>query len=109
VQVPVTTNNAFTTGSLASHTNILAAGLLGIPIFGLIGFLRGRKTFFKLLTILVVCTAAFQVLGCGGSFQQKTVSSQGGTTPPGIYYLQVQGTGSDGNQYQSVLQVNVTL
>lgn len=114
VTVTVTTNGNFTpkTAALANHSNIFAAGLLGIPILGLIGLIRGRKalhnSIFRLVAIFAVCFAAFQTLGCGGSFTQ-TATVQGGTTPPGVYYVLVQATGSDGNTYQAVIQVDVTL
>jgi hypothetical protein len=110
--VTVSTTGTSTAG-IASHTNFLLAGLFGIPVFGLIGFLRGRRTFgsaiFRLVAIFTICIAALQVLGCSGSFQRSTTTGTNLTTPPGTYFIQVQGTGSDGNKYQAVLQVNVTL
>ena len=122
-QFPQVTVNVFTDGThltagLASHTSLYLAGLLGIPIFGLIGLLRGRKSpgsaIFRLVAIFAICAAAFQVLGCGGSFKKPTTTGGGGKTPPGVYYLLIQGAaGKDasGNPitYDAVLQVNITL
>ena len=118
ITVTVTTSGAFSS-SMATPPNVnplprlLAAGLFGLPLFGLIGLLRGRKsvklTIFRLLAILAISVAAFQTMGCGGSFKSTSTTVQGGTTPPGTYYLLIQGTGSDNNIYQSVLQVQVTL
>jgi hypothetical protein len=110
VTVTITTTGT-TTASVAHHTDIWLSGLLGIPIFGLMGLLRGRKSpksiFFRLIAILAICTAVYGVTGCGGSFQRPP--SSGGQTPPGAYTLTIMGTGSDGNTYQAILQVNITL
>ncbi|MGA7342205.1 MAG: Ig-like domain repeat protein [Terracidiphilus sp.] len=112
VPVTVTTNNTIPTAGLVRHTTLLVAGLLGIPFFGLFGLLRGRRrlgaALFRLVAILGVSFAAFQTLGCGGSFHSAGTNLTGGTTPAGVYYLLVEGTGSDGNVYEAVLQVDVT-
>ena len=109
--VTVTTGGTGTAMGRVSHTGLLAAGLFGIPIFGLVGLLRGRKStsviFFRLLAIAAVYAAALQVSGCGYSLKKPATS--GGQTPPGAYSIQIQGTGSDGLPYQAVLQINVTL
>jgi len=59
----------------------------------------------------VVCMVAFQALGCGGSFKTlpENSSGGGGKTPPGVYKILVEGTGSDGQTYEAVLQLNVQL
>jgi len=107
-----------TGGTLASnarHTNLWVAGLLGLPFFGLVGLIGGRKSsrsvFFRLMVIAVVCMVAFQALGCGGSFKTlpENSSGGGGKTPPGVYKILVEGTGSDGQTYEAVLQLNVQL
>ncbi|MGH9590388.1 MAG: beta strand repeat-containing protein [Terracidiphilus sp.] len=107
-----------TGGALASnarHTNLWVAGLLGLPFFGLVGLIGGRKSsrsvFFRLMVIAVVCMVAFQALGCGGSFKTLPGNSSGGggKTPPGVYKILVVGTGSDGQTYEAVLQLNVQL
>ena len=101
------------TAALATHTNLWLAGLMGLPIFGLMGLIRGRKSresvFFRLMVILVMCMVAFQAVGCGGSFNTQTTGTGGGKTPPGVYKVLVAGTGSDGQTYQAVLQLNVQL
>ena len=102
-----------------SGTNAAAAGAsgglllaLGIPLFGLLGLVRGRRSLrqamLRMLGLAILSVAAIQAIGCSGSFTQTTAPVVG-QTPPGNYYLLIQGTGSDGNTYDSVLQVNVTL
>jgi hypothetical protein len=102
-----------TKAALAKPPSFLFAGLFGIPAFALLGLLRGRKStrsaILRLMAILVICAAALQVVGCSGSFTNSNTTGTNLSTPPGTYYLQVQGTGTDGNKYQSVIQLNVTL
>jgi len=50
-----------------------------------------------------------QFLGCGGNFKTTTPAPSGGKTPPGSYYLLIEGAGTDHHQYQAVLKVVVTL
>jgi hypothetical protein len=108
----ITAMNTRESGS--SHSGLLVAGLFGIPIFGLLGILRGRKgirsDIFRLAVLLAIGIAAMQAMGCGGSFTPNgsTTTSSKGTTPPGTYYLLVQGT-SGGTSYDAVLQVVVTV
>ncbi|HUB00638.1 MAG TPA: Ig-like domain repeat protein [Terracidiphilus sp.] len=119
VTVTVTTNGALSSAMAPlppagpAFPRLLAAGLLGLPLFGLIGLVRGRKSvrlsLFRMLAFLAIAVAAFQTIGCGGSFKSTATTVQGGTTPPGTYFLMIQGTGSDNNTYQAVLQVQVTL
>ncbi|HEV2136436.1 MAG TPA: right-handed parallel beta-helix repeat-containing protein [Terracidiphilus sp.] len=106
------TNTAAVTGR---QTNLWLAGLLGLPLFGLMGMIRGRKSrdsvFFRLLVVAVICVVAFQAIGCGGSFNSSLKSGTQGTvtTPPGVYNVLVVGSGSDGGTYRAVLQLNVQL
>ncbi|HEX8712385.1 MAG TPA: Ig-like domain-containing protein, partial [Terracidiphilus sp.] len=118
VSVTVTVNTGGSSGTstaaIARHTNLWLAGLLGLPIFGLMGLVRGRKSprsvFFRFMAIVVICAAGFQAIGCGGSFvTQPSNAGSGGKTPPGVYKVLVAGTGSDGQTYQAVLQLNVQL
>ena len=114
--VTVTTNGTIAAASRPVGANdrpaLLVAGVLGIPLFGLIGVVRRRKgksAFFTLLAFAALAVAALQTMGCGGSFHSTPTPISGGTTPPGAYFLLVQGTGSDGNTYTSVLQLDVEL
>ena len=115
VAVTVDTGNSSTTttAAVSRDTNLWLGGLLGLPLFGLMGLIRGRKSprsvFFRLIAIVVICFAAFQVMGCGGSFATQPTNSGGGKTPPGVYKVLVVGTGSDGQIYEAVLQLNVQL
>jgi len=61
-----------------------------------------------MLAIVAVSIAAWQVMGCGGSFHGSGTTN-GGKTPPGVYEILVDGTGSDGNTYQAVIKLTVTL
>ncbi len=112
--VTVTTNNTIAAVKPLDVGNrrplLLVAGFL-LPLFGLIGVRRKSfgATFFRMIAIAAIGIAAFQSLGCGGSYHSSNTVVSGGTTPPGTYYLLVQGTGSDGKNYQAVLQVNVNL
>jgi hypothetical protein len=113
ITVTVGTGGTTTTAATAQHTNLWLAGLLGLPFFGLIGLISGRKSqksvFFRLMVIAVICVMAFQAVGCGGSFNTQTTGTGGGKTPPGAYKVLVVGTGTDGQTYQAVLQLNVQL
>jgi large repetitive protein len=104
---------AGSTSSLDQHSTLFFAGLLGLPLFGLFGLLGGRKStrtiFLRLLAIVAISLAGWQISGCGGSFHASTSATKGGQTPPGAYYVLVTGTGSDGNSYEAVIQLNVTL
>jgi hypothetical protein len=94
------------------HSPLLVAGVFGIPFFGLVGFLRRRSaklSVFRIIAFAAIGFAALQGMGCGGSYHTSTTQVSGGTTPPGVYYLQVQGTGSDHNTYSAVLQLDVQL
>jgi hypothetical protein len=115
--VTITTNGTIATATPMKVGNrgsaILVAGLFTLPFFGLMGILRGRKSLganlFRLIAIAAIGIAAMHTIGCGGGYNGSSTAVTGGTTPPGIYYLEIQGTGSDGNNYQTVLQVNVNL
>lgn len=118
----VTTTVTVTTNNVIAATKpleigkqrplLLVAGFL-LPLFGLMGIRRGRRSvgamFLRMLLIAAIGIAGFQTLGCGGSYHSDTAGVNGGTTPPGLYYILIQATGSDGNNYQAVLQVNVNL
>jgi hypothetical protein len=110
--VTVSTSGTTTTGSLDHHSNFLFAGLFAIPIFALLGFGRRRNSIrsilLRLTVIFALAAAAYQVTGCGGSFERPAVTN--GQTPAGQYFLLIQGTGTPGNgTYQAVLELNVTL
>ncbi|HEV2278375.1 MAG TPA: Ig-like domain-containing protein, partial [Acidobacteriaceae bacterium] len=111
-----TSGSTTTTAANGRHTDLWMAGLVGLPFFGLLGLIGGRKSsrsvFFRLVVIAVICVVAFQAIGCGGSFKTLPANSSGsggGKTPPGVYNVLVVGTGSDGQIYQAVLQLNVQL
>ena len=115
--VTINTNGAIS--STASRLNpgtgrssVLIAGVLGIPFLGLIGFLRRRALrtgLLSLLALIALGVALLQTMGCGGSYHSSPTQVSGGTTPPGVYYILIQGTGSDGNVYSAVLQLDVEL
>lgn len=90
---------------------IVAASLLGIPILALLGFApagnSSRKIFLRYLGIVIAIVVILQGIGCGGGSLNPPTSNTG-LTPPGSYDILVQGTGSDNQEYQAVIQVNVT-
>lgn len=111
VAVTVTTSGTTTAHLRNDRTTIVMAGLAGVPLLLLLGLMPGGKSSRKLLLrFMVVVFAVVMVLqgtGCGGgSF--KAPPSTSGQTPPGSYNILVQGTGTDGQVYQAVIQVNVT-
>ncbi|MGC2503405.1 MAG: Ig-like domain repeat protein [Silvibacterium sp.] len=110
--VTVTINTGgTTTARLEDHTNVYVAGLLGIPILALLGYVPGgkssRKILLRFLGIAFVLVTMLQTIGCGGGAFTKPPSVNG-LTPPGSYNVLVQGTGSDNQMYEAVVQVNVT-
>lgn len=115
--VPVTvtiSTGSTTTARLSDHSDksmIVAAGMLGIPILALLGFMpdgkSSRKILARYLGIVFVLVLLAQASGCGGgSFTAPP--SVTGLTPPGSYNILIQGTGTDNQVYQAVVQVNVT-
>jgi hypothetical protein len=110
--VTVTTSGTLSTAAVDRHSDVLIAGVFGLPFLGLLGLAGGkrtRKAFYQLLVLFAFGVAALQTMGCGGSFHSSTTTVSGGTTPPGVYYLLVEGTGSDGKTYEAVLPVDVTV
>ena len=114
VSVTVNTNGA-TTAKLDEKGmggTIVVAGLLGIPILVLLGFMPGgkssRKIFLRYLAIAFVLVTVLQGVGCGGGSFTRQNNSTINTTPVGQYYLLVQGKGTDGNTYEAVLNLAVT-
>lgn len=96
----------------SGRTAVLVAGVFGLPLFGLLGILRGRRSlrsvFLSLIAFLAFFAAGWQMMGCGGSFTGSTTTT-GGQTPPGSYDILVEGTGSDGNTYRAVIVLDVEL
>jgi hypothetical protein len=110
VTVAVSTGAATSARVDNSRTAVALAGLFGVPILVLLGFMPGpksRKVFFRYLGIVIAAAVLFTGTGCGGgSFTAPP--SVSGQTPPGSYNILVQGTGTDKQTYQAVIQVNVT-
>ena len=103
------------TAAIDRHTTLLVAGVLGLPLFGLLGLIRGRRSlksvFLSLFALLALYGSVLQMSGCGGSFTSTTTTTSHGTTPPGTYYFRIQGTGTSGQhaQYEAVVVVEVHL
>jgi len=111
IPVTITTNSPITTGGLSAQRGFLPI-LFGLTLVGLLGLLRRKATrvgFFRVIILFAVGAGLLQTVGCGGSFSVKTTTVQGGTTPPGSYQLLIEATGSDGNTYSAVLELQVTL
>jgi hypothetical protein len=111
IPVTITTNSPITTGGLSALRGFLPL-LFGLTLVGLLGLMRRkaiRVGIFRVIILLAVGAGLLQTIGCGGSFSVKTTTVQGGTTPPGSYQLLIEATGSDGNTYSAVLNLQVTL
>ena len=112
VVVTISTGTTTAMAQPAGDSTLMVAGVFALPLFGFLGLLGGRKSirsaFLRMLAIVAVSIAAWQVMGCGGSFHGSGTTN-GGKTPPGVYEILVDGTGSDGNTYQAVIKLTVTL
>ena len=113
VTITLSTGGAIAANQSGRSSGLLLAGLFGLPLFTLIGLVRGRKSvraiLFRAVAVVAIAAAAWQMSGCGGSFQGSSTNTGGGMTPPGVYNILVQSTGSDNNTYQAVVQLNVKL
>jgi hypothetical protein len=111
VTVTVSTGAATTARVRDDKSAVVMAGLFGVPLLLLFGFMPGGKSSRKiLLRFLAIAFAAVMVLqgtGCGGG-HFTAPPSVSGQTPPGSYNILVEGTGTDHQIYQAVIQVNVT-
>ena len=109
VSVAIKTGNT-TTSAIIGGSNLVVAGLLGVPLFALFGISKRKeplgKTLIRFLGIMTIAVVAAQGIGCGGHFTPPT-SVTGGVTPPGVYYLQVQPV-QQGLPYYAVVPVTVT-
>jgi hypothetical protein len=110
ITVAVSTGAANSARLDNTSTAVTLAGLFAVPILAFLGFMPGpksRKVFFRYLGIVIAAALLFTGTGCGGgSFTAPP--SVSGQTPPGSYNILVQGTGTDHQTYQAVIQVNVT-
>lgn len=112
VTVTVSTNATNTTAQLHNdRTAVVMAGMIGVPLLLLLGWMPGgkssRKILFRYMGIVFAIVLVLQGTGCGGG-QFTAPPSVSGQTPPGSYNILVQGTGTDHQLYQAVVQVNVT-
>jgi hypothetical protein len=109
VSVNFTVSTGAAIAQLMGDAKVFAPSLIGIPVLALMGLLRrgrsSRKTFFRFLSIVFIFALALQVIGCGGHFTRP--ASLTNTTPGGSYLLLVQGTGSDNQTYEAVIQLSV--
>jgi hypothetical protein len=110
VPVTVTVSTGATTTAALKGTSSYLAAMFGIPLLGLLGLVKRRRRLstavFRAFLIVGIVIGALHFSGCGGSFTRPPTPS--GATPPGSYSLLVQGTGSDNQLYQAVLELNVT-
>ena len=102
------------TAQLETSSSVSLAALLGIPLFALAGWVKGRKSsrrnFFRFLGLIVALVAGISyVTGCGGSFTapQQLSSSGLGT---GSYLVQVIATdaATPAHQYYTVVPLSVS-
>lgn len=113
VMVTVTVStSATTTAKLNDHrTTVVMAGMIGVPLLLLFGLMpcgkSSRKVLLRFMAVAFAVVLVLQGTGCGGG-QFTAPPSVSGQTPPGSYNILVQGTGTDHQLYQAVIQVNVT-
>lgn len=101
--IPITISTGTTTASAARTSNIYLAGMFGLPVLALFGWLGAgrsqRRNLLRLLSLLLLALGISCASGCGGSFNPGTT----GTTQTGIaagsYLVQVVATDSSGNKY----------
>lgn len=111
--VTVTINTGTGTTALLndSNTTLVTASMVGLPILLLLGLMPGgrksRKLLCRYLGLACVLVLLLQGTGCGGGHFTAPPSNSG-QTPPGSYNILVQGTGTDHQIYQAVIQLNVT-
>lgn len=112
ITVTVNTDTKETAQLNAGNSTLVMAGLVGgMPILLLLWLVPGckssRKALWRLMGVALAVVVLLQGMGCaGGSFTAPPAVS--GVTPPGSYNILVQGTGTDHQVYQAVIQVNVT-
>ncbi|MGH9588126.1 MAG: beta strand repeat-containing protein [Acidobacteriaceae bacterium] len=113
VTVTVTVSTSLKTSALLRNnkTTVAMAGAIGVPLLLLLGLMPGgkssRKALLRFMVIAFAIVVVLQGTGCGGG-QFTAPPSVSGQTPPGSYNILVQGTGTDHQLYQAVIQVNVT-
>ena len=94
-----------TVARLRTRTPIYAAFFLGLPAMVLLGSVRldrmRRKRILQVVGTLLLLLALLMGVGCGAG-------GSGQLTPPGMYLVLVQGTGTDGVVYSGVVPVNVS-
>lgn len=110
--VPITiSTNGSTVAKLESSNVVSMAAFLGIPLFALMGWVGSRrsprKNFFRFLGLILLLVGVSYASGCGGSFTTTAKSSSSGLAQ-GTYLLQVVGTDQNGNNYYSVVPLDVS-
>jgi sugar lactone lactonase YvrE len=105
---------AVTVANKAVHKSHGASGAmaLAMPVFILLGWFgrnRARKSFFKMMTLLLLAWGALSVSGCGGGYTLKTPGSSSAATvlPVGTYQVLVAAQDASNNTYYAVVTVSV--
>jgi large repetitive protein len=89
-----------------------AAVVLAMPVlvfFGWFGRNRARKSFFRMMTVLLLAWSALSISGCGGGFKLTTPGSSSAPTvlPQGNYQVIVAAQDASNNTYYAIVTVNI--
>jgi large repetitive protein len=89
-----------------------AAVVLAMPLlifFGWFGRNRARKSFFRMMTVLLLAWSALSISGCGGGFKLTTTGSSSAPTvlPVGSYQVMVAAQDASNNTYYAIVTVTV--
>jgi hypothetical protein len=112
VKIALSTQSA----QLETSSSVSLAAFLGIPLFALVGWVKGRKSsrrnFFRFLGLIVALVAGISyVTGCGGSFTAPQQLPSSGLAP-GSYLVQVIATDSTAapntHTYYAVIPLSVS-
>jgi hypothetical protein len=101
--IPITISTSGSSASLPSRSGSLyLAGVVGLPLLAVIGWLGGgrsrRKNLFRLFSLMLLAMGFSLATGCGGSFTRPTPLQLAGISA-GSYLVQVVATDSSGNKY----------
>jgi hypothetical protein len=112
-QATVTITLAPTQAMLERSSTVSLAALLGIPLFALVGWVKGRKSkssrknFFRFLGLIVALAAGISyATGCGGNFSNTATNTTSGLAA-GSYLVQVNATDSASHVYSAMVPLTV--
>lgn len=86
------------------------AGMLGVPVFAIVGWLvtrkSSRRSLIRFFGLMILLMGLSYMNGCGGSYRVSQLTPSGGI-PVGSYQVQVVATDTTGKNYYAVVPLNV--